>query len=128
MSKKSHFRGSFDNQHGKRAETLVKSERKHLHHIYWSLWRESSGKNSLLVICKILGLFVNPLTANDKYSLLNRDNLFQHLEMQLFRKRKTFGEFFLVFLKFKFNLKDFQKRDDSHSWCISELTHSQKRG
>ena len=26
------------------------------------------------MICKILGLFVNPLTSDDKYSLLNRGN------------------------------------------------------
>ena len=25
-------------------------------------------------MCKILGLFVNTLTADDKYSLVNRDN------------------------------------------------------
>ena len=27
------------------------------------------------MICKILGLFVNPLTACNKYSLLKRDNI-----------------------------------------------------
>ena len=32
---------------------------------------------SLLVIHKILGLLVNILTADDKYSFLNRDNLAQ---------------------------------------------------
>ena len=37
MSKKSCFRGSFDKWHDKRAEKLLKSERQHLYHIYWSL-------------------------------------------------------------------------------------------
>ena len=46
------------------------------------------------MICKILGLFVNPLTANDIYSLLNRGNLFQDFQMQLFQKQKRFAEFF----------------------------------
>ena len=32
---------------------------------------------SLLVICKILGLFVNTLNSDDKYSVLNRENLTQ---------------------------------------------------
>ena len=32
--KKSIFRGPFDKQHGKRGETLVKSERQHLDYIY----------------------------------------------------------------------------------------------
>ena len=45
-------------------------------------------------MCKILGLFVNPLTADDMYSLLNKDNLLQHLEMKLSHKEKTFSEFF----------------------------------
>ena len=31
-------------------------------------------KKTLLVICKILGLFVNAVTADNKYSVLNRDN------------------------------------------------------
>ena len=32
----------------------------------------NSGLKTLSVIWKILGLFVNPLTAGNKYSLLNR--------------------------------------------------------
>ena len=43
---------------------------------------------SLLVICKTLGLFVNTLTADNKYSLPNSDNLLQHLERQLSQKQK----------------------------------------
>ena len=39
-------------------------------------------KKSLLVICKIVGLFVNTLVA-DEYSLLNIDNLTQPIQMQL---------------------------------------------
>ena len=31
-------------------------------------------KKSLLVIFKILGLFLNPLTAGNRYSVLNRDD------------------------------------------------------
>ena len=45
-----------------------------------------SWKKSVLVICKILGLFANTLTADDKYSLLNKNNLLQHLQMQLSQK------------------------------------------
>ena len=58
------------------------------------------AKKSLRQICKILELFVNPLTAHDKYSLLNRDNLFQHLLMQLSQKTKNFVSFFFFFLHF----------------------------
>ena len=49
----------------------------------WSMWRQFSWKKSLLVICKILGLLVNTLIPDDKYSLRITHNLFQHLQMQL---------------------------------------------
>ena len=40
-------------------------------------------EKSLLVIWKILGIFVNTLTANDKHSLINRENLTEPIRMQL---------------------------------------------
>ena len=45
---------------------------------------------SLLVICEILQLFVNTLTADGKYSLRNSDNLMQLIQMELYEKRKVF--------------------------------------
>ena len=128
MSKKSRFRGPFDKWHGKRAESLVQAERQHLYHIYWSLWRQLWSEKFLWMICKILGLFVNPLTADDKCSLLNRGNLLQHFQMHLPEKRKIFCEFFFTFSKFRVNFEHFQKKDDPHSWCIFEHTDSEKRG
>ena len=32
MSKKSRFKGTFDREHGKRVQTLLKSERQHRYH------------------------------------------------------------------------------------------------
>ena len=58
-----------------------------------------SWVKSLLVICKILGLFVNTLTGDDKYSLLTMDNLTQQIEMQLSKKQKALSQFFSTFLK-----------------------------
>ena len=92
MSKKSCFRVYFEKWQGNWDETLLKSERQHLYYIYWSPWRQFSWKNCLLVICKILGLFVKPLTADDKYSLLNRGNLQQHFQMQSSQKRKIISK------------------------------------
>ena len=40
----------------------------------------------------------NTLAADDKYSLLNRDNLLQHPQMQLFQKQKTFTKLFFEIL------------------------------
>ena len=42
---------------------------------FLSLWRKLSWKRSLLVTSEMLGLFVNTLTPNDKYSLRNSENL-----------------------------------------------------
>ena len=127
-SKKSSFKGSLGKQHGKRSPTLLKFEWQHLYHIYWSLWRQLSYKKSLLVICKISSLFPNTLRAHGKYSLFKRDNLTQHIEMQVSRNEKTFSEFFCKFLKSSLTFEHFQKKDDSHSWGLSEITDFEKHG
>ena len=55
---------------------------------------------SLLVILKILRLFHNTLTVDDKHFLLNRDNLRQPIQMQFSQKQKTFSEIFFFFFPF----------------------------
>ena len=80
----------------------------------------------MLVLCKILGLFVNTLTADDKYSLLNRDNLTQSIQTLLSQKQKTFSRIFSSFLKSTLNFEHFQKKDDPPNRCISEITVSEK--
>ena len=124
MSKKSRFRGTFDKWQGKRAETLWKSERQQLYHIYWSLRRKLGLRKSVWVIGKILGQFVNPLTADDKYSVLNGGNLLQNFQIDLSEKGKIFCQFFLRFSKFRVNFENFQRKDDLHSRCIFEFTDS----
>ena len=57
-------------------------------------------KKSLLVIHKIIRLFLNELTVNDRHYLLNRDNLTQPIQMKLGQKQKSFSDFFFfAFLK-----------------------------
>ena len=51
----------------------------------------------------IKNLFVNPLTADDNYSLLNRGNLLHYFQMQISQKRKIFSLVFFAFSKFRFN-------------------------
>ena len=70
---------------------------------------------SLLVIHKIIRLFVNTFTVNDKHYLLNRDNLTQTIQIQLSQKQKTFFQFFLAFLKSILNFRDLPKKDDPRS-------------
>ena len=62
------------------------------------------------MLCKILRLFVNTLTADDKYSFLNRRNLTPDIQMQLSHKQKHFSELFYTFLKSKINIERFQKK------------------
>ena len=107
MSKNTCVIGPFEKQHGKWVQTLLKSELQQLHHIYWSVRRQLSCKRSLLVICKILRLFVNTLTADGNYSLLYRHNLTQPIHMQLSQKQTNFSEFFSAFLKSSLNFEHF---------------------
>ena len=97
MCKKSRFRLPFQKEYAKRESTLIKSKRQNLHHIYWSTGRQLSCKKCLLVICQRLRLLVNTMTAVDKCSLPNRDNLMQPIHMQLSQKLKMFLDFFLHF-------------------------------
>ena len=62
------------------------------------------------MIHKILRLFFNKLTVNDKYYLLNRENLTQGIQMQLSEKEKTFSEFFFAFSKSILNFKHLPKK------------------
>ena len=48
------------------------------------------------MICKILGLFLNTLTGNVKYSLLNIDNLTQPIQMQLTKKKETLVQYYVL--------------------------------
>ena len=60
-------------------------------------------------------MFVNTLTADDKYSPLNRDNLTQPIRTQLSQKQQSFSQFFLEFSKSRLNFQHFQKKDDPPS-------------
>ena len=48
--------------------------------------------------------------------------------MQLSRKKQLFLHFFAAFWKCSLNFPHFQKKDDSPSSDISEITDSQKHG
>ena len=52
---------------------------------------------SPLVISKILGVSVNTLSANNRYSVCSRENLPQTVQMQLSKKLKLFFNLLLNF-------------------------------
>ena len=64
----------------------------------------------MLVLWKSLRLFVDTLTDDDKYCLLNRDNLTQTIQILLSHKQQTFSQFFAPFLKSILNFEHFQKK------------------
>ena len=64
----------------------------------------------MIVLCKILRLFVNTLTDDDKYSFLYRHNLTQPIQTLLSQKQKNFFEYFSAFLKSTLNFERFQKK------------------
>ena len=87
-----------------------------------------SWKKSALVRSKILGLFINKLTAEYTYSGRNMKILTQQVQTPLSLKQKTFSRFFIVFLKSTWNGEYFQKKGESSSLSISEIIDSKRSG
>ena len=69
----------------------------------------------MLVRSELLRHLFNTLTADYKYSRQNRDNLWQQVSRQIYRKLNTFSGFFITFLKSTLNLNYFEKKDEPHS-------------
>ena len=124
MSKKSRLRGWFDKQYGKRAQAQFKSSSQHLYHIHWSLVRKLCLKKSLLLTCQISGLLVNTLATDEKYPVVNRDNLTIPIQMQLSQKQKSFSKFFGAFLKSSLIFGHCEKKDHPHRFSDFEIIYS----
>ena len=77
---------------------------------------------------EILRLFVNALTADDKYSGSNMQNLPQQFQTPLSLKQKTFAGLFIGFLKCAWNFEHFQKKYEYPSLIISEIIDAERRG
>ena len=85
-------------------------------------------KKTALVWSEILRLFVNTLTADDKYSRSNMQNLPQQFQTLLSCEQKTFSWLFIGFLKCAWNLEHFKKRDEYPSLTISEIIYAKGCG
>ena len=68
------------------------------------------------------------MSAVDKCSLPNIDNLAQPIHIQLSQKLKTFSALFPAFSKSRLNFEHFQKKDDAHRLFHSETMACEKRG
>ena len=76
----------------------------------------------------MLRLFLNALTADDKYSGSNIQNLRQQFQTPLSQKQKTFSGFFIAFLKCAWNLEHFPKKHEYPGIIISEIIDVETRG
>ena len=86
FSKKGRFKKPFVSQHVKPSSILKKYALGHFYHVFSSLWGKLIRKISPLVIREVLGIFVNILTADDKYLIQDCENLQFPIEMQLSEK------------------------------------------
>ena len=73
-------------------------------------------------------MFINALTADDKYSGSNMQNLLQRFQTPLSKKQKIFSGIFIAFLKCGWNLEHFLKKDEYPSLIISEIIDPKRRG
>ena len=51
----------------------------------------------------------------------------QTIQMHLSQKQNVYSQFFLAFFDSALNFEHFQKKDDPHSLCISEITDHERR-
>ena len=114
LSKKRRFRACLDIQHVKASQILAKSPWERFHHVFPSLSRKMSWKMSPLIFCEISRLFVNTLTGDRKYSVQDCENMPLPIQMNLSEKRKTFSQFFGLFLEYTSNFKRFEEKDNRH--------------
>ena len=122
------FRTPFANERVNGFQTLLKSARHHYYRLFFSIRGKLNWKTSPSVWYEILRLFVNALTADDKYSGSNIQNLSQYFQTPLSQKQNTFSWFFIGFLKCAWNLELSQKRDEYPGVIICEIFDAEKPG
>ena len=120
-SRRSCFRTPFGNQRVNGFQTPLKVATHYYYPFFPWIWGKLSWKKTALLWLKVLRLFVNTLTADEKYSFRNMQNFLQQLQMLLSEKRKTFSGFFIEILKCTWNLQHSEKKDESPSLIFSEI-------
>ena len=125
-STKSCFRIPFGNQRINWFLTPLKEATHHYYPFFPWVSGKLSWKETALLWLKILRLFVNTLTADDKYSCRNMQNFLQELQTLLSEKRKSFSGLFIAFLKCAWNLEHFEKEDEGSSLIISGIIVSER--
>ena len=70
-------------------------------------------------------MFRNTLTASDKYPIQDCVNLSSPIQMQLYLKPRIFSDFFVPFLESTSHFRHLEKKDDRHTYFISESTEGE---
>ena len=128
MYSRSSFTRSSGNQRVNRSQTLQKSERGPSYPLSPSFWHRSSLGKYLLLKYDILGLFINPLTGDAKYSRHNTRDLPQLIQNKFILKSREFFWVFHCIFRIYIKFWTFFKRLQSQSLSISEIIYSKKRG
>ena len=81
---------------------------------------------SPLITSEIFRLFLNMLTPDDRYSRRYMQTFWQQVQTPLSKKRKTFCEFFIAFLKCAWNLEHSEKKEEYPSLIITEIIESER--
>ena len=92
------------------------------------MWDKLSWKKCALLSSKILGQFVNTLTAEYTYSRRNMQTFTQKVQTPFSLKQKISSGFFIAFLKSTWNGEHFEKKGESSSLSISEIIDSKRGG
>ena len=83
---------------------------------------------SFLVRSKILGLFVNTVTAEYMYSSCNMETFVQQVQTPLSLKQKAFSLPFIAFQKSIWNFEHFQKEGEFLGSSMKEGIDSKRGG
>ena len=67
----------------------------------------------------------NTLAADEKYPVLNRDNLTIPIQVQLSQRQISFSAFFEGFFKFRIKFDHSEKKYDPHSFFFPKITDSE---
>ena len=83
-------------------------------------------QKSLLETRKFFSPFFNTFTADDKYSLISRENWMQTILTHLSQKQNIFSEFFSAFFKSALNFEHFEKKMTLIAYVFPKLPTKKK--
>ena len=121
MSKRLSFKRCLGRQHVNWSKTQLRSVWNQFHTTLVLIWERRSRKRLVLVRSKFLTQFVKTLSADYKYSRLNREKLWQQVPMEISPKLNIFSGFFIAFLKSTLNLEYSERKHQSQSLSITEI-------